>query len=199
MITSILIPPFQTSTVQKLKFLNGKVISWHTYHGCNYFSIPGLKLNHVTKMTPRGSPTPAIQSDIFLNVTKVITMFEFFFNWCTFLIWATVTSVLMTALRYSTPKARGRIYTHIFWVMSECFTYVAEINNNREMWGPSQYKDVVLPVKGSHVEDKTVSTVLTFTWESLYLGKTVFILRRGPAIGHTIFPRCRICKTKLVP
>ena len=37
-----------------------------------------------------------------------------------------------------------------------------------------QYKD-------SHVKDKTVSpTVLSLTWESPYLGKTVFILRRGP-------------------
>ena len=35
--------------------------------------------------------------------------------------------------------------------------------------------------RDSHVEDKTVSpTVLTvITWESPYLGKTVFILRRG--------------------
>ena len=37
-----------------------------------------------------------------------------------------------------------------------------------------QYRD-------SHVKDKTVSpTVLSLTWESLYLGKTVFILRQGP-------------------
>ena len=45
-----------------------------------------------------------------------------------------------------------------------------------------QYRD-------SHVKDKTVSpTVLFLTWESPYLGKTVFILRRGPGalcnIGH---------------
>ena len=39
-----------------------------------------------------------------------------------------------------------------------------------------QYRD-------SHVKDKTVSpTVLSLAWESLYLGKTVFILRRAP--GH---------------
>ena len=39
-----------------------------------------------------------------------------------------------------------------------------------------QYRD-------SHVKDKTVSpTVLSLTWESPYLGKMVFILRRGP--GH---------------
>ena len=42
-----------------------------------------------------------------------------------------------------------------------------------------QYRD-------SHVKDKTVSpTVLSSTWESPYLGKTVFILRRGP--GQDIF------------
>ena len=36
-----------------------------------------------------------------------------------------------------------------------------------------QYRDF-------HVKDKTVSpTVLSLTWESPYLGKTVFILRRG--------------------
>ena len=35
----------------------------------------------------------------------------------------------------------------------------------------------------SHVKDKTVlSTVLSLTWEFPYLGKAVFILRRGP--GH---------------
>ena len=45
-----------------------------------------------------------------------------------------------------------------------------------------QYRD-------PHVKDKTVSpTVLSLTWESPYLGKTVFILRRGPGVlckmGH---------------
>ena len=39
-----------------------------------------------------------------------------------------------------------------------------------------QYRD-------SHVKDKTVSpTVLSLTWESPYLGKMVFILRRGPGL-----------------
>ena len=43
-----------------------------------------------------------------------------------------------------------------------------------------QYRD-------SHVKDKTVSpTVLSLTWESPYLEKTVFILRRGP--GDIIYP-----------
>ena len=37
-----------------------------------------------------------------------------------------------------------------------------------------QYRD-------PHVKDKTVSpTIFSLTWESPYLGKTVFILRRGP-------------------
>ena len=49
------------------------------------------------------------------------------------------------------------------------------------IWGPSQYKDVVYQYRDSHVKDKTVSpTVLSLTWESPYLEKTVFILRRGP-------------------
>ena len=35
--------------------------------------------------------------------------------------------------------------------------------------------------RDSHVKDKTVSpTVLSLTWESLYLGKVVFILKPGP-------------------
>ena len=39
-----------------------------------------------------------------------------------------------------------------------------------------QYRD-------SHVKDKTVSpTVLSLTWESPYLGKTVFLLSRGPGV-----------------
>ena len=43
-----------------------------------------------------------------------------------------------------------------------------------------QYRD-------PHVKDKTVSpTVLSLTWESPYLGKTVFILRRGPDVALTL-------------
>ena len=38
-----------------------------------------------------------------------------------------------------------------------------------------QYRD-------PHVKDKTVSPVLSLIWESPYLGKTVFILRRGPGL-----------------
>ena len=45
----------------------------------------------------------------------------------------------------------------------------------------------------SHVKDKTVSpTVLSLTWESPYLGKTVFILRRGPASTRLIPVKTRI-------
>ena len=48
-------------------------------------------------------------------------------------------------------------------------------------WGPSQYKYVSYQYRDPHVKDKTVSpTVLSLAWESPYLGKTVFILRRGP-------------------
>ena len=43
-----------------------------------------------------------------------------------------------------------------------------------------QYRD-------SRVKDKTVSpTVLSLTWESPYLGKTVFILRRGPDLYQPV-------------
>ena len=44
-----------------------------------------------------------------------------------------------------------------------------------------QYRD-------SHVKDKTVSpTVLSLTWESPYLGKMVFILRRDPSYPRPFF------------
>ena len=46
-------------------------------------------------------------------------------------------------------------------------------------------KDGLTRYGNSHVKDKTVSpTVLSLTWESPYLGKTVFILRRGPDNGY---------------
>ena len=45
--------------------------------------------------------------------------------------------------------------------------------------------------RNSHVKDKTVSpTILSLTWESPYLEKTVFILRRGPgSYGYEIMAR----------
>ena len=54
-----------------------------------------------------------------------------------------------------------------------------------------QYRD-------SHVKDKTVSpTVLSLTWESPYLGKTVFILRRGPV--WPVIAHCQQTPHKLWP
>ena len=54
-----------------------------------------------------------------------------------------------------------------------------------------QYRD-------SHVKDKTVSpTVLSLTWESPYMGKTVFILRRGPCLPcRRISDSCAISLSK---
>ena len=47
-------------------------------------------------------------------------------------------------------------------------------------------KDGLTRYGNSHVKDKTVSpTVLSLTWESPYLAKTVFILRRGPVCKHS--------------
>ena len=61
--------------------------------------------------------------------------------------------------------------------------------------GPSQFKDVV-----SHVKDKTVSRQSYFNMEIQYMGRTVFILKRGPAdvltylalttTGHTPLQNC---------
>ena len=52
-------------------------------------------------------------------------------------------------------------------------------------WQPGARLNIKMPsfqYRDYHVKDKTVSpTVLSLTWESPYLGKTVFILRRGPA------------------
>ena len=54
-----------------------------------------------------------------------------------------------------------------------------------------QYRD-------SHVKDKTVSpTVLSLTWESPYLGKMVFILRRGAVVSsrHDVMPTIYVVTT----
>ena len=54
--------------------------------------------------------------------------------------------------------------------------------------GPGDHLNVKMPsyqYRDSHVKDKTVSpTVLSLTWESLYLGKTAFILRQAPGSLH---------------
>ena len=63
--------------------------------------------------------------------------------------------------------------------LSSCISYVGGGRLNIKM-SSYQHND-------SHVEDKTVSpTVLSLTWEFPYLGKTVFILRRGPESSQTI-------------
>ena len=55
--------------------------------------------------------------------------------------------------------------------------------NFYEFW-PGGRLNIKMPsrqYKDSHVKDKTVSsTIFSLTWESPYLGKTVFILRWGP-------------------
>ena len=57
---------------------------------------------------------------------------------------------------------------------------------HRSFWQPGGHLNIKMSsyqYGDSHVKDKTVSpTVLSLTWESPYLGKTVFILRRGPAV-----------------
>ena len=56
--------------------------------------------------------------------------------------------------------------------------------NERCRWWPGGRLNIKMPsyqYRDSYVKDKTVSpTVLSLTRESPYLGKTVFILRRGP-------------------
>ena len=67
-------------------------------------------------------------------------------------------------------------------------------------WGRLNIKMSSYQYRDHHVKDKTVSpTVLSLTWESPYLGKTVFILRQGlmivaeaiapgPVNMETVFP-----------
>ena len=53
--------------------------------------------------------------------------------------------------------------------------------NDHRPGGRLNIKMLSYQYRDPHVKDKTVSpTVLSLTWESPYLGKTVFILRRGP-------------------
>ena len=52
--------------------------------------------------------------------------------------------------------------------------------------GPGGRLNIKMPYKDSHVKDKTVSpTVLSLTWESPYLGKTVFILEQAQILWVT--------------
>ena len=66
--------------------------------------------------------------------------------------------------------------THIFHD-----TFISSSATKRQTGGWINKKISSCQYRKSHVKDKTVSpTVLSLTWESPYLGKTVFILRRGP-------------------
>ena len=68
-------------------------------------------------------------------------------------------------------------YLHFLWFL-----------NTSERQGPGGRLNIKMPsyqYRDSHVKDKTVSpTILSLTWESPYLGKIVFILRRGPVFLH---------------
>ena len=58
-------------------------------------------------------------------------------------------------------------------------------NYEKATWGRLSIKMSSYQYRDPHVKDKTVSpTVLFLTWESPYLEKTVFILRRGPEVVY---------------
>ena len=59
--------------VQLLKFKNGYVISSHTFNGCDYISMLGLKLNHVSRSGPRnGLVNMAIINIIHINSDDLV-------------------------------------------------------------------------------------------------------------------------------
>ena len=68
---------------------------------------------------------------------------------------------------------------------------IFQIHINRLTGGRLNIKMPSYQYRNFHVKDKTVSpTVLSLTWESPYMGKTVFILRRDTAWGptcHTVY------------
>ena len=68
-----------------------------------------------------------------------------------------------------------KLCTLTLWIFCSHLWYAISLKQQEHAYlahkGQSPYKDVVLPVYA-------LATVLT--WESPYLGKTVFILRRGP-------------------
>ena len=65
--------------------------------------------------------------------------------------------------------------------MYVCFCCQHAYSSVKYPGGRLNKKDGLTRYGNSNVKDKTVSpTVLSLTWESPYLGKTVFILRRGP-------------------
>ena len=66
----------------------------------------------------------------------------------------------------------------IYFINVQTIAFIKTSGGRLNIKMPSyQYRD-------PYVKDKTVSpTVLSLTWESPYLGKTIFILRRGPDRG----------------
>ena len=80
-----------------------------------------------------------------------------------------------------------RQHCHLtFWLPDHYHYHWSRVGAALNIKKPSyQYRD-------SHVKDKTVSPiVLSLTWESPYLGKTVFILRRG--LGSV----CSLCNVAI--
>ena len=76
----------------------------------------------------------------------------------------------------------------IIFQLGHNFSHVTAVEISwlvQKLW-PGGHLNIKMPsyqYRDSHVKDKTVSpTVLSLTWESPYLGKTVFILRRGPDV-----------------
>ena len=65
----------------------------------------------------------------------------------------------------------------VSWTLFNCTSCVMTAG------GRLNKKDGLTRYGDSHVKDKTVSpTVLSLTWKSPYVDKTVFILRRGPGV-----------------
>ena len=86
----------------------------------------------------------------------------------------------------------GRCGNHVQYAMVTLFAtnalhlYCPSNNHAQGSGGRLNIKMPSYQYRDSHVKDKTVSpTVLSLTWESPYLGKTVFILRQGP--GCVVF------------
>ena len=70
----------------------------------------------------------------------------------------------------------GQFNHHVFQFVSKMACNIEETS-----WGRLNIRMPSYQYNGHHAKDRTVSpTVLSLTWESPYLGKTVFILRRGP-------------------
>ena len=76
------------------------------------------------------------------------------------------------------------IYIVLHFLCMRTYTYHTQNIKESPEWRPEGRLNIKIPsyqYRDSHIKDKTVTpTVLSLTWESPYLGKTVFILRRGP-------------------